>query len=40
MEAALTDHPWTVEELVSLLPEPQAKKRGPYKKKVAGLIKP
>jgi IS1 family transposase len=32
MEAGLAQSPWSVEELVSLLPEPQAKKRGPYKK--------
>jgi len=32
MEAGLAPSPWTVEELISLLPEPQAKKRGPYKK--------
>jgi len=31
MEAGLTDHVWTVEELAALRPEPQAKKRGPYK---------
>jgi IS1 family transposase len=31
MEAGLADHVWTVEELAALLPEPQAKKRGPYK---------
>ena len=33
MEAGLTDHVWSVEELVALMPEPEAKKRGPYKKK-------
>jgi IS1 family transposase len=33
MEAGIADHVWTVEELVALLPEPQAKKRGPYKKR-------
>jgi hypothetical protein len=33
MEAGLADHVWTVEELVSLLPESQVKKRGPYKKR-------
>jgi hypothetical protein len=33
MEAGLSDHVWSVEELVSLMPEPEAKKRGPYKKK-------
>jgi IS1 family transposase len=35
MEAGLTDHVWSVEELVSLMPEPEAKKRGPYKKRDA-----
>jgi len=32
MEAGLADHVWSVEELVSLLPLEQPKKRGPYKK--------
>ena len=31
MEAGLANHVWTVEELAALRPEPQAKKRGPYK---------
>lgn len=35
MEAGLAHHIWTVEELVALLPEPIAKKRGVYKKKPA-----
>jgi hypothetical protein len=35
MEAGLTDHVWSVEELISLLPEPVAKKRGPYIKRDA-----
>lgn len=26
---------WSVDELTALLPEPQVKKRGPYKKRVA-----
>jgi hypothetical protein len=34
MEAGLADHVWSVEELIALLPEAQAKKRGAYKKKV------
>ena len=34
MEAKLTDHVWDVEELVALLPAPQAKKRGPYRKRL------
>lgn len=33
MEAGLADHVWGVEELIALLPEPQAIKRGPYKKR-------
>jgi hypothetical protein len=33
MEAGLSGHVWTVEELVAIMPEPIAKKRGPYKKK-------
>jgi hypothetical protein len=32
MEAGLADHVWSVEELIALLPEPVAKKRGPYKR--------
>jgi len=35
MEAGLAHSPWSVEELVSLLPEAQPKKRGPYKKQRA-----
>ena len=35
MEAGLTHHVWNVEDLVALIPEPVAKKRGPYKKKLA-----
>lgn len=31
MEAGLTDHIWSIEELVAMLPAPEAKKRGPYK---------
>jgi IS1 family transposase len=35
MEAGLADHVWSMEELASLVPEPVAQKRGPYKKKLA-----
>jgi hypothetical protein len=35
MEAGLAHHVWTIEELVAILPEPVAKKRGPYKKRAA-----
>ncbi len=31
MQAGLSDHVWTVEEIVRLVAEPEAKKRGPYK---------
>jgi len=32
MAAGVSDHVWSVEELVALLPEVEPKKRGPYKK--------
>jgi IS1 family transposase len=32
MQAGLTDHVWSLEEIAALVPEPVAKKRGPYKK--------
>ena len=35
MEAGLSHHVWTIEELVAILPEPVAKKRGSYKKRAA-----
>jgi hypothetical protein len=35
MEAGLAHHVWSVEELVAILPEPVAKKRGTYKKRAA-----
>jgi hypothetical protein len=35
MEAALTDHVWSLEELVALLAEPKPVKRGPYKKRIS-----
>ena len=31
MEAGLSDHVWSLEEIAALIPEPEAKKRGPYK---------
>lgn len=34
-EAGVMDRLWTVEDIVNRLPAPVAKKRGPYKKKVA-----
>jgi IS1 family transposase len=33
MEAGLAVHVWSIEELVAIMPEPEAKKRGPYKKR-------
>lgn len=32
MEAGVSDHVWTIEEIAALVPEPVATKRGPYKK--------
>jgi IS1 family transposase len=32
MEAGIADHVWSLEEIAALIPEPVAKKRGPYKK--------
>ena len=31
MEAGICDHVWSLEEIVNLIPEPEMKKRGPYK---------
>jgi len=33
LEAGLTDHVWSLEELVSLMPELETKKRDPYEKR-------
>lgn len=35
MAAGVTDHAWSIEELVNLVPEPVAKKRRPYKTRQA-----
>jgi IS1 family transposase len=35
MEAGVAKHVWSLEEIAALVPEPVAKKRGPYKKKAA-----
>jgi len=35
MEAGLSDHVWSIEEIARLVPEPEAKKRGTYKKREA-----
>lgn len=37
MEAGVTDHVWTIEEIVRLAPDPVAAKRGPYKKRAVML---
>lgn len=33
MEAGIADHVWSIDEIAALIPEPVAKKRGPYKKR-------
>ena len=33
MEAGISDHVWSLEEIAALVPEPVATKRGPYKKR-------
>jgi IS1 family transposase len=33
MEAGLSDHVWSIEEIAALIPEPEAKKRGQYRKR-------
>jgi len=33
MEARIADHIWSLEEIAALVPAPEAKKRGPYKKR-------
>lgn len=35
MEAGVSTHVWSLEEIAALVPEPVARKRGPYKKKAA-----
>lgn len=35
MEAGVSDHVWSIDEIVDLLPEPKAKKRGHYKKRIS-----
>jgi hypothetical protein len=35
MEAGIADHIWSVEELIALIPAPEAKVRGPYKKRIS-----
>lgn len=33
MEAGVSDHVWSLEEIAALVPEPAPKKRGPYRKR-------
>ena len=33
MEAGVSDHVWSLEEIAALVPEPEIKPRGPYKTK-------
>lgn len=33
MQAGVSDYVWSLEEIAALVPEPVAKKRGPYKTK-------
>ena len=33
MEAGIADHVWSLEEIAALVSEPEAKPRGPYKKR-------
>ena len=35
MQAGIADHVWSIEEIVRLVAEPEAKKRGPYKARAA-----
>jgi IS1 family transposase len=35
MQAGVSDHVWSLEEIAALAPEPAAKKRGPYKKRAS-----
>lgn len=35
MEAGLTDHVWSVADVVSIIPTEESKKRGPYKKNIS-----
>jgi hypothetical protein len=35
MQAGITDHVWSLEEIAALIPEPESKPRGTYKKREA-----
>jgi IS1 family transposase len=38
MQAGITDHVWSLEEIAVLIPEPESKPRGPYKKRVLARV--
>jgi hypothetical protein len=38
MESGPSGHIWSMEEIAALVPPPVAKKRGPYRKKVAAVL--
>jgi len=35
MEAGVSDHVWSIEEIAALVPEPTFGQRGPYKKNIS-----
>lgn len=35
MEAGLSNHVWSIDELIAIMPEPETKKRGPYKARIS-----
>lgn len=37
MQAGIASHVWSIEDIVRLVPEPEAKKRGPYKARAAAI---
>jgi IS1 family transposase len=38
MQAGIADHVWSLEEIAALVPEPERKPRGPYKKRVLARV--
>ena len=37
MQAGISDHVWSIEEIAHLVPEPVAKKRGAYKPRISAI---
>jgi len=35
MEAGVSDHVWSIEEIIGIMPKPVFGPRGPYKKKIS-----